>query len=43
MVHVPLRRDFEQVKYGMLQVQYVDLVDGSDPIVLGTAVESTHI
>ena len=43
MVHVLPRRDFQQVKYEVLQVQYVDLGDGSDPIVLGTTVVSAHI
>ena len=37
------RRDFEQVKYEMLHVQYVDLGDGSGPVALGTTDESTHI
>ena len=36
MVHVLPCRDFEQVKYEMLPVQYVDLGNGSDPIVLRT-------
>ena len=43
MVHVLPRRDFQQVKFDMLKVQYVDLVDGSDPIVLGTTDEPIHI
>ena len=43
MIHVLPRRDFEQMKYEMLQLQYVDLGDGSDPTVLGTTDESTHI
>ena len=43
MVHVVLQRDFEQVKYEMLQVRYVDPGDGSDPTVLGTTDGSTHI
>ena len=37
------RRDPEKVKYEMFQVKYVDLSDGSDPIVLGTTAMSTHI
>ena len=43
MVHVLPRRDFQQVKYEVLQVQYVDLGDGSGPVALGTTDESTHI
>ena len=43
MVHVLPRRDFQQVKYEMLHVQYVDLGDGSDPIVSGTTDGSTNI
>ena len=43
MVHVLPRRDFVQVKYEMLQVKYVDLGNGSDPIVLSATNMSTHI
>ena len=43
MIHVLPRRDFEQVEYEMLQVQYVDLGLGSDPTVLGMTDRSTHI
>ena len=31
------------MKYEILQMKYVDLGDGSDPIVLGTTVVSAHI
>ena len=47
MVHVPYktRKDFfiEQAKNEMLQVQYVDLGDGSDPFVLGTTDWPIHV
>ena len=43
MVHVLPHRDFVQVKYEMLQVKYVDLGNGSDPIVLSATNMSTHI
>ena len=43
MVHVLPRRVFVQVKYEMLQVQYADLGDGSNPIVLCTTGESIRI
>ena len=36
------RRDPEKLKYEMFEVKYVDLGDGSDPIVLGTTAMSTH-
>ena len=43
MVHVLTRRNSDQLKYEMLQAQYVDLGDGSDPIVLDTTDGSTQI
>ena len=36
MVHVLPRTGCEQLKYEMLKVQYVDLGNVSDPVVLGT-------
>ena len=38
-----LVRNKVRVKYEILQVKYVNLGDGSDPIVLGTTDGSTHI
>ena len=43
MVHVLPCTVFRQVKNEMHKVQYLDLGDGSDPVVLGTTDGLTHI
>ena len=43
MVHALLYSDFEQVKFGMLPMQYLHGDDnGPGPVALGTTGESTH-